>query len=178
MLFLTRHASRIKRVVIAMLSEQEAPKWSYELTIKNQILRNETTKALNYQGCQLYYTNHNIYMGRNTYNTRSGGSGVIRPKMSNVPRPPGLLLRCAWVLVVSNINEVVGSIVKVFPVWGSPGLGGISTAGLYTLAGLLDREDTRLKTSSRVQMGLSFAWKTSLAIWILDSFLCNRLCKP
>ena len=33
---------------------------------------------------------------------------------------------------------------------GSPGLGGIRTAGLYTLAGLLDREDTRLKTLSRV----------------------------
>ena len=35
---------------------------------------------------------------------------------------------------------------------GSPGLGGIRTAGLYPLAGLLDYEDTRSKTSSRVQM--------------------------
>ena len=59
---------------------------------------------------------------------------------------------------------------------GSPGLGGIRTAGLYTLAGLLDYEDTRRKTSSRVRMGLSFAWKTSLAIWMLDLLLCNRLC--
>ena len=31
-------------------------------------------------------------------------------------------------------------------------------------AGLMDYEDTRLKTSSRVRMGLSLAWKTSLAI--------------
>ena len=52
---------------------------------------------------------------------------------------------------------------------GSPGLGGPRTAGLYTLAGLLDYEDTRLKTSSRVRMGLSFAWKASLAIRICRS---------
>ena len=44
---------------------------------------------------------------------------------------------------------------------GSPGLGGLRTAGLYSLAGLLDYEDTRLKTSSRVRMGLYLAWKAS-----------------
>ena len=37
---------------------------------------------------------------------------------------------------------------------GNPGLGGLRTAGLSPLAGLLDYEDTRLKTSSRVRMGL------------------------
>ena len=42
---------------------------------------------------------------------------------------------------------------------GSPGLGGLRTAGLYPLAGLLDYEDTSLKTSSRVWMGLYLAWK-------------------
>ena len=47
---------------------------------------------------------------------------------------------------------------------GSPGLRGPRIAGLYTLAGLLDYEDTRLKTSSRVRMGLSFAWNASLDI--------------
>ena len=52
---------------------------------------------------------------------------------------------------------------------GSPGLGGPRTAGLYPLAGLLDYEDTRLKTSSRVWMGLSLAWKASLAIRICRS---------
>ena len=52
---------------------------------------------------------------------------------------------------------------------GSPGLGGPRTAGLYTLAGLLDYEDTRLKTSSRVRVGLSIAWKARLAIQICRS---------
>ena len=56
---------------------------------------------------------------------------------------------------------------------GSPGLGGIRTAKLYTLARLLDYEDTRLKTSSRVRMGLSFAWKASLAIRMIDLLLYN-----
>src|SRR4051812_9069138 len=54
---------------------------------------------------------------------------------------------------------------------GSPGLRGLRTAGLYPLAGLLDYEDTRLKTSSRVRMGVSLAWKASLAIRICT--LCN-----
>ena len=44
---------------------------------------------------------------------------------------------------------------------GSPGLGVLWTAGLSPLAGLLDYEDTRLKTSSRVRMGLYLAWKAS-----------------
>ena len=52
---------------------------------------------------------------------------------------------------------------------GSPGLGGIRTARLYPLVGLLDYEDTILKTSSRVRMGLSLAWKASLAIRICRS---------
>ena len=52
---------------------------------------------------------------------------------------------------------------------GSPGLGGPWTAGLYPLAGLLDYEDTRLKTSSRVWMRLYLAWKASLAIRICIS---------
>ena len=59
---------------------------------------------------------------------------------------------------------------------GSPGLGGIRTTGLYTSSGLLEREDTRLKTSSRVWMGLSFAWKTNLVIRMLDFLPCNQLC--
>ena len=44
---------------------------------------------------------------------------------------------------------------------GSPGLGGLRTAGLSPSAGQLDYEDTRLKTSSRVRMGLYLAWKAS-----------------
>ena len=38
---------------------------------------------------------------------------------------------------------------------------GLWTARLYPLAGLLDYEDTRLKTSSHVRMGLYLAWKAS-----------------
>ena len=53
--------------------------------------------------------------------------------------------------------------------WGSPGLGGTRTAGIYTLARLLYYEDKRLKTSSRIRMGLSLAWKASLAIRICRS---------
>ena len=37
-------------------------------------------------------------------------------------------------------------------------------------------EDTRQKTLSRVQMGLSLAWMASLAFEYEDSFLSNRLC--
>ena len=44
---------------------------------------------------------------------------------------------------------------------GSPGLGGLRTAVLSPLAVLLDYEDTRLTTSSRVRMGLYLAWKAS-----------------
>ena len=41
---------------------------------------------------------------------------------------------------------------------------------------LQDYEDTRLKTSSRVRMGLSLAWKASLAMRIFKiSYHCNRL---
>ena len=43
----------------------------------------------------------------------------------------------------------------------SPGLGGLRTAGLYPLAGLLDYEYTRLKSSFHVRMGLYLAWKAS-----------------
>ena len=61
--------------------------------------------------------------------------------------------------------------------WGSPGLGDVWMAGLRPLAGLPDYEDTRLKTPSRVRMGLSLAWKASLAMRIFKiSYHCNQLC--
>ena len=44
---------------------------------------------------------------------------------------------------------------------GSPGLGGLRIAELYPLAGLLDYEDTRLKTLFCVRMGLYLAWNAS-----------------
>ena len=52
---------------------------------------------------------------------------------------------------------------------GSPGLGGVRIAELSSSAGLQDYKDKRLKTSSRVRMGVSLAWKASLAIRICRS---------
>ena len=46
---------------------------------------------------------------------------------------------------------------------------GVRIAELSSLAGLQDYEDTRLKTLSRVRMGLCLAWKASLAIHICRS---------
>ena len=43
----------------------------------------------------------------------------------------------------------------------------------WTWAGLMGYEDTRQKTSSRVRMGLSFAWMASLVFEYVDSFLCK-----
>src|SRR3954470_710558 len=53
---------------------------------------------------------------------------------------------------------------------------GCSGSRTIPSAGLQDYEDTRLKTSSRVRMGLSLAWKASLAMQIFKiSYHCNRL---
>src|SRR3954468_9571798 len=46
---------------------------------------------------------------------------------------------------------------------------GCSDSRTIPSAGLLDYEDTRLKTSSRVRKGLSLAWKASLAVRICRS---------
>ena len=64
----------------------------------------------------------------------------------------------------AGVGLLVADVMPIYMIMprGSPGLGGLRTAGLYPLAGLLDYEDTRLKTSSRVQMGLYLAWKASL----------------
>ena len=44
------------------------------------------------RSCFIAY--HNIYMAeRNMYIMRAGGSSVVRPKLSYVPRPTGLFLR-------------------------------------------------------------------------------------
>ena len=59
------------------------------------------------------------------YIRKAYGSGVVGPKEIYVPRPPGLLLRFTRVCVLSNINEVVWSVVQIladhkgaFPRWG------------------------------------------------------------
>ena len=40
----------------------------------------------------------------------------------------------------------------------------------------MGRKDTKTEDSTRVQIGLSLAWKASLATNYEDSFLCNRPC--
>ena len=42
------------------------------------------------------------------------GSSIVRPKESYVPWPLCLLLRLTRVFMLSNINEVVGSVVQIF----------------------------------------------------------------
>ena len=73
----------------------------------------------------IYYIDHNIYIVKNMYMIGAYGSGVVGPKMSNIPRPVGLLLQLAWVFVLSNIDNVVSPVVQIlvdhkgsFPWWG------------------------------------------------------------
>ena len=51
--------------------------------------------------------------------------------------------------------------------------GVLGRPGYVTWVGLLGREDTKQKTFPRVWMGLSLAWKASLACGYEDSFLCK-----
>ena len=53
---------------------------------------------------------------------------------------------------------------------------GCSGSRTIPSVGLQNYEDTRLKTASRVRMGLSLAWKASLAMRIFKiCYHCNRL---
>ena len=45
----------------------------------------------------------------------------------------------------------------------------------YPWAGLMGCEDVKAEDHTRVQIGLSLAWKASLAINYENPFLCNRL---
>ena len=97
-----------------------------------------------------------VYVFDNHFGVFEGGTSLAMPKT---------ILRARLIVIEAWFRGY----------WGSPGLGGIRTAGLYTSFGLLKREDTRHKTPARVRMGLSFVWKTSLAIRILYFLPCNRL---
>ena len=49
-----------------------------------------------------------IYMSEiNMYTTRAGSSSVVRPKLSYVPWPMGLLLRFTRIFMLPNVNEVI-----------------------------------------------------------------------
>ena len=54
---------------------------------------------------------------------------------------------------------------------GSPGLGGPRASGLLMWAGLMGRQDTRQKITSRVRWGLPYAWMASIGVRICYSFL-------
>ena len=59
---------------------------------------------------------------------------------------------------------------------GSPRLGGPRIAELYAYAGLLDYEDTRLKTSSMSGWDSPLHGRQAWQSGYVDSLLCNRLC--
>ena len=96
----------------------------------------------------------------------------LNKKNAHIDRPSWILTQISPPL---SSNDQKGRKVRTnapeeyHHVWGSPGLGGVRIAKLSSSTGLQDYEDTRLKTSSRVWMGLSLAWKASLAIWICRS---------
>ena len=64
---------------------------------------------------------------------------------------PNTILRAGLIVIESLVQGLLWESWK----------GGLRIAGLSPLAGLLDYEDTGLKTSSRVRMGLYLAWEAS-----------------
>ena len=53
---------------------------------------------------------------------------------------------------------------------------GPRASGLLAMGRTDGCEDTKTEDYTRVRMGLSLAWKASLATKYVDSFLCNRPC--
>ena len=93
---------------------------------------------------------------------------ILWEKSMNEGRPYFQMWRGVWV-PFCKISLNFLAVPRIYGLWGSPGLGGVRTAGLSSSAGLQDYEDTVLKTLSRVRMGLSLVWKTSLVIRICRS---------
>ena len=82
----------------------------------------------------------------------------------------GLVELTTQLLILENILWLLReSWIRGVRIAGLPSSAELSSAGLSSSTGLQDYEDTRLKTSSRVRMGLSLAWKASLAIRICRS---------
>ena len=46
------------------------------------------------------------------YTTRAGSSSVIRPKLSDIPRPTGLFLRLSCIFMLPNVKEVIRPVVQ------------------------------------------------------------------
>ena len=68
------------------------PPSSYHVNLAMKTTRAYLEEEEGQRSCFIAY--HNIYMAeRNMYIMRAGGSSVVRPKLSYVPRPTGLFLR-------------------------------------------------------------------------------------
>ena len=111
---------------------------------------------------------------RAKYSTSWGAIHLRRMKREDVfpaVGAPRTIIRqkvIGWAKKKDAWGNMIGCCFRRRP-WGSSGLGGVRIAELSSSDGLQDYEDTRLKTSSRVRMGLSLAWKASLAIRICRS---------
>ena len=120
-------------VRIQLMFEQEAPKWSWldsDMIISRTKGKpgSDVTRSLLVISttCQRKHINlfwggkkdrgpalllYVIYTQYKYIHIRAGGSSIVRPKMSDIPRPAGLLFRLTWVFVLSNIDEVIWPIV-------------------------------------------------------------------
>ena len=88
------------------------PPLSHHVIFAMKTIRAYVEEKKGQRSCFIAY--HNIYMvERNMYTTRAGGSSVVRPKLSYVPRPTGLFLRLTWIFVLPNVNEVIWPVVQV-----------------------------------------------------------------
>ena len=103
------------------------------------------------QGCS-YYTEPDIVLLFICFGVFGGGTRLAMPKTICVPDTSSLKTG-------SGATEGV----QDYRVLGRP--------GYMTWARLMGRKDTRRKTFPRVRMGLSLAWKASLACGYEDSFL-------
>src|SRR5512132_4409646 len=81
----------------------------------------------------------------------------------------GEVLSFGFNLVVSFPSDSRGSKARIVLLLRESWIRGCPDGRTIPTAGLLDYEDTRLKTLSRVRKGLSLAWKASLAIRICRS---------
>ena len=78
--------------------------------------------------------------------------------------------------VFANSQQICTSLSLLkFPIEGVLDYGDLGRPSYVTWAGLMGRKDTRRKTFPRVRMGLSLAWKASLACGYEDSFPCKPI---
>ena len=57
---------------------------------------------------------------------KTGNLSIVRPEMSYIPRPAGLLLQFKGVLALSNIDEIIWPVVQILADTKGPSQGGDS----------------------------------------------------